>query len=95
MFPVTQSVCCCLFCFSYLKAVLSRGDVDCSQVDHVPELGAGVVPQESQNGDHSVRMDHDLQLIVTSHLHTQAFSEQPHAFENNTGSLRLGQWTGS
>lgn len=70
-----------MWCDCYLKAVLPCRDVDSSQVNHVPELGVGVVPQESQHRDHSVRMDHHLQLIVTGHLHKNSFSNHLHVSE--------------
>lgn len=66
-------VCVCV----YLKAVLPGWDVDGRQIDHVCELSVGVVPQEGQNRNHSVRVDHHLQLVVTGYLrvetHTHTF----------------------
>ena len=52
----------------YLKAVLARRYVDSSEVNHVPKLAVGVVPEEGQHWNHPIRMDHHLQLIVASHL---------------------------
>lgn len=60
---------CACVC-EYLKAVLPCWDVNSSQIDHAPELCIGVVPQEGQNRDDSIRMYHHLQLIVTGHLQT-------------------------
>lgn len=59
----------CLFvCVHNLEAVLARWDVNSSQIDHVPELSVGVVPQEGQNRYDSIRMDHHFQLIIAGHL---------------------------
>ena len=62
------------WCHSYLKAVLPCWDVHGRHVRHVSELAVGVVSQEGQHRNHTVRMDHHLQLIVTSHLHKNIYS---------------------
>lgn len=66
----------CVFVWSggNLKAVLACWDVNSSQIDHVPELSVGVVPQEGQNRYDSIRMDHHLQLIIAGHLQTASAS---------------------
>ena len=66
---VCVCACACVRCPEpHLKAVLPRGDVHGSEVDHVAELGVGVVPEEGQHGNHAVRVDHHLQLVVARHL---------------------------
>lgn len=57
-----------------LKAVLACWDVNSSQINHVPELSVGMVPQEGQNRYNSIGMDHHLQLIVAGHLQTSSWS---------------------
>lgn len=64
----------CVFVYAEenLKAVLACWDVNSSQINHVPELSVGMVPQEGQNRYDSIRMDHHLQLIIAGHLQTSS-----------------------
>lgn len=53
---------------SYLKAVLSRWDINSSQVSQGFELGISVISKEGQNWNDPVWMDQKFQLIETGHL---------------------------
>lgn len=57
-----------------LKAVLPTGNIDCGEVDHVAELGVGVIPKEHQHRYDSLWVDHNFQLVVASYLKTQSTS---------------------
>lgn len=52
----------------YLKAVLPRWDINCSQVSQGLELGISVVSKEGQNWNDPIWMDQKFQLIETGHL---------------------------
>lgn len=54
-----------------LKTILPSGDVHGCQVSQGFELRIGVIPEENQHWDDSIRMDTDLQLIETRHLQTR------------------------
>ena len=72
----------CVWCPEpHLKAVFPRGDVHGGEVDHASELGVGVVPEEGQHGNHAVRVDHHLQLVVARHLeHKHTHFSKMHLF---------------
>ncbi len=49
---------------SYLKAIDPLRHVDCCEVNELPELSVLMVSQESENGDHALRVDEQLQFIT-------------------------------
>ena len=53
---------------SHLESVLPRGHVHAGDVDQIGELGVRVIPEESQDRDHSGGGDKELEFIAGGQL---------------------------